>query len=48
MFCSVEAGCATYRALPAGELAVIPNTGHEITHAVVVTMTEFQGRHADG
>jgi pimeloyl-ACP methyl ester carboxylesterase len=47
MFCSVEAACVTYRALAAGELAVIANTGHEITRAVIDTMTDFLTRHAE-
>jgi pimeloyl-ACP methyl ester carboxylesterase len=40
-FCSVEEGTAAYRALPAGELAVLPNTGHLITPAAVQTTIEF-------
>jgi len=30
-FCTVEEGAAAYRALQAGELAVLPDTGHLIT-----------------
>ena len=44
-FCSVEEGIAAYRALPAGELAVLPNTGHEITDAAIDTTIEFLLRH---
>ena len=40
-FCTVEEGAAACRALPAGELAVLPNTGHLITPATVQTMIEF-------
>jgi pimeloyl-ACP methyl ester carboxylesterase len=40
-FCTVEEGAAAYRALPAGELAVLPNTGHLITPAAVQTTIEF-------
>jgi pimeloyl-ACP methyl ester carboxylesterase len=40
-FCSVEEGAAAYRALPAGELAVLPNTGHLITPAAVQAMIGF-------
>jgi pimeloyl-ACP methyl ester carboxylesterase len=40
-FCPVEEGAAAYRALPAGELAVLPNTGHLITPSAVQTTIEF-------
>ena len=40
-FCTVEEGAAAYRALPAGELAVLPDTGHLITPAAVQTTIEF-------
>jgi pimeloyl-ACP methyl ester carboxylesterase len=40
-FCTVEEGVAAYRALPAGELAVLPDTGHLITPAAVQTTIEF-------
>jgi pimeloyl-ACP methyl ester carboxylesterase len=40
-FCTVEEGAAAYRALPAGELAVLPDTGHLITPAAVQAMIEF-------
>ncbi|HKD98971.1 MAG TPA: alpha/beta hydrolase [Micromonosporaceae bacterium] len=43
-FCTVEEGVAAYRALPAGELAVLPGTGHLITMAAVHTMIDFFGR----
>ncbi|MGE3590545.1 MAG: alpha/beta fold hydrolase [Ilumatobacteraceae bacterium] len=45
MFCPVEVTCAAYRVLPAGELAVMPNTGHEITSCVIDTMTRFLTTH---
>jgi pimeloyl-ACP methyl ester carboxylesterase len=48
MFCSVEAACATYRTLPAGELAIIPNTGHEITADLTTVISEFLTRHTGG
>jgi pimeloyl-ACP methyl ester carboxylesterase len=44
MFCSVEAACAVYRAAPEGELAIVPNTGHEITSPVIDAMTDFMLR----
>ena len=40
-FCPVEEGAAACRALPAGELAVLPTTGHLITPAAVQTTIEF-------
>ena len=40
-FCTVEEGAAAYHALPAGELAVLPDTGHLITPAAVQTTIEF-------
>ena len=40
-FCTVEEGAAAYRALPAGELAVLPDTGHLVTRAAVQTVIEF-------
>jgi pimeloyl-ACP methyl ester carboxylesterase len=44
-FCTVEAACLAYRALPSGELAVVPNTGHEITAATVGVTVDFLLRH---
>jgi pimeloyl-ACP methyl ester carboxylesterase len=43
-FCSVEEGVRAYRALPQGELAVVPNTGHIITPPLVELMVEFLER----
>ncbi len=40
-FCTVEEGAAACRALPAGQFAVLPGTGHLITPAAVQTMTDF-------
>jgi len=40
-FCTVEEGVAAYRALPAGELAVLPGTGHLITPAAVQATIGF-------
>jgi 3-oxoadipate enol-lactonase len=42
-FCTVEEGAAAYRALPAGEFAVLPDTGHLITPAAVQATIEFFG-----
>jgi pimeloyl-ACP methyl ester carboxylesterase len=46
MFCPVEAACAAYRAIDAGELGIVPNTGHEISPAVIETTLDFLRRHA--
>ena len=46
MFCPVEAACAAYRALAAGELGIVGNSGHEITPAAVEGMTDFLLRHS--
>ena len=46
-FCSVEEGDLAYRNLPAGELAVLPNTDHAITPAVVDTTIDFLLRHVN-
>jgi pimeloyl-ACP methyl ester carboxylesterase len=40
-FCTVGEGAAAYHALQAGQLAVLPNTGHLITPAAVQTMVDF-------
>ena len=40
-FCSVEEGVTAYRMLQDGELAVLPDTGHLITPAVIETTIEF-------
>jgi len=44
-FCTVEEGAAACRALQAGELAVVPNTGHLITPAAVQAIIDFFQRH---
>jgi len=44
-FCTVEEGAAACRALQAGELAVVPNTGHLITPAAVQAIIDFLQRH---
>lgn len=44
MFCSVEDAVLAYRRLPAGELAVVPATDHEITTAKVAALIEFLER----
>jgi pimeloyl-ACP methyl ester carboxylesterase len=41
LFCSVEEGATAYRNLPVGELAVLPDTDHAITPAVIDTTVEF-------
>jgi len=48
MFCSVEAACAAYRAVAAGELGIVPNSGHEISAAAVDLMTDFLLRYSAG
>jgi len=44
-FCTVGEGAAACRALQAGELAVVPNTGHLITPAAVQAIIDFLQRH---
>ena len=46
MFCTVEAACAAYRTLQAGELCIVPNTGHEITAPIIDAMVPFLIRHS--
>jgi 3-oxoadipate enol-lactonase len=48
MFCSVEAAGEAYRALPNGELGIVPNTGHDITPAIIDAMIEFFVRQVGG
>jgi pimeloyl-ACP methyl ester carboxylesterase len=43
-FCTIDEGAAVYQALPNGELAVLPGTGHLITHAAIHTTIEFFNR----
>jgi pimeloyl-ACP methyl ester carboxylesterase len=43
-FCSVEDGVRAYRALNEGEFAVVPNTGHFITPALVELVVDFLER----
>lgn len=45
-FCTVEDGAAAFRALPRGELAILPGTGHVITEAKVRVSIEFLRRAA--
>jgi pimeloyl-ACP methyl ester carboxylesterase len=45
-FCTVEAACAAYRTLQAGELGIMPDTGHDITAPVIDAMTAFLIRHS--
>jgi hypothetical protein len=48
MLCSVEAAGEAYRALPNGELGIVPNTGHDITPAIIDAMIEFFVRQVGG
>lgn len=43
-FCPVEQGATTYRHLDRGELAVLPNTGHEITPEKIAMTSAFAER----
>jgi pimeloyl-ACP methyl ester carboxylesterase len=43
-FCTVEEGVRAYRALPDGELAVLPGHGHLVTPAAIATTIEFLER----
>jgi pimeloyl-ACP methyl ester carboxylesterase len=45
-FCTVEAACAAYRTLQAGELGIVPDTGHDITAPIIDAMTAFLIRHS--
>lgn len=45
MFWTVEAACVAYRTLSAGELGIVPNTGHEINAGIVGCMTDFLCRY---
>lgn len=47
-FCTVEAACAAYRSLPAGELGIVANTGHEITSAIIDATIDFAARQTAG
>jgi len=40
-FCSIEEGALAYRALAAGQLAVLPKTGHAITAQAVALAVDF-------
>lgn len=44
MFCPVEVAASAYRALPAGELAILPNTAHDITPQAIDITTDFGQR----
>jgi pimeloyl-ACP methyl ester carboxylesterase len=43
-FCSVEEAATAYRMLAAGELAILPNSGHLITEAGVAAMVDVLER----
>lgn len=45
-FCSAEEAITAFRALPNGELAVLPGHGHEISAAAVRASIEFLARNA--
>jgi pimeloyl-ACP methyl ester carboxylesterase len=47
-FCSVELACAAYRATPDASLAVMPDTGHEITTAIIAATRGYAGDHLPG
>jgi pimeloyl-ACP methyl ester carboxylesterase len=44
-FCSPEEAVAAYRRLPAGELAIVPGTGHWISPQKVLLAVKFLRRH---
>ncbi|HEY3484747.1 MAG TPA: alpha/beta hydrolase [Ilumatobacteraceae bacterium] len=44
IFCSVEAACAVYRAVPDAELGIVPATGHEVSEAVIDLTIDFVRR----
>jgi pimeloyl-ACP methyl ester carboxylesterase len=44
-FCSVEEAALAYRNLPTGELAILPDTDHAITPALIDTTIDFLLRH---
>src|SRR5262245_10845980 len=46
MFCSVEAACEVYRTVEGSELAILPDTGHEVTGRVMDLTLDFVARHA--
>jgi pimeloyl-ACP methyl ester carboxylesterase len=46
-FCTVEEGAKAYRALRAGELAILPNTAVGITSTAVETTIQFFERHLE-
>ena len=43
-FCSIEEGACAFRALPEGELAVLPGIGNGVNRAAVQAMIEFFAR----
>ena len=45
-FCSVEEATLAFRHVPAGELAVLPSTGHVITPIKIELMADFLQRSA--
>jgi pimeloyl-ACP methyl ester carboxylesterase len=46
-YCTLDDGIAAYRQLPAGEIAVLPGTGHVITPGKIERTLDFFRRHAD-
>jgi pimeloyl-ACP methyl ester carboxylesterase len=44
-FCSAEEGVTAYRALPLGELAILPDHGHVISAQAVAATMDFARRH---
>lgn len=45
MLCSVEEAVTAYRVLPAGELAIVPGLGHELSKAAIELTIDFLERH---
>ena len=43
-FCSIDEGAAAFRALPDGELAVLPGIGNGVNRTAVRAMVDFFGR----
>ncbi len=43
-FCSIEEGACAFRALPEGELAILPGNGNGVNRTAVQAMIEFFAR----
>jgi pimeloyl-ACP methyl ester carboxylesterase len=44
IFCSVDAACVAYHAIPRAELGIVPATGHEVNERVIDVMVDFLER----